>query len=195
MNYLLRMTNVQLVAQTFTSPIEVLSQVNRCLTHSPRYLTAPICFVCRCTSGITHLRGFEKFVSLKTLWLNGNKLQSTNGLDENVQLNSLHLHCNRIKRLDKNSFTQFKFLSRLTLNNNLLDDFDGTLLELKCMRNLLSLDLQNNPIAEEDSYRLRVLAMIPSLKIFDLHRYSLTSNLADVNDLILYLFLNALYST
>lgn len=120
------------------------------------------------------MRGFEKFISLKTLWLNDNKLETINGLDENVQLNSLHLHCNRIKRLDKNSFTQFKFLSRLTLNNNLLDDFDGTLLELKCMRNLLSLDLQNNPIAEEDSYRLRVLAMIPSLKIFDLHRYSLT---------------------
>jgi Leucine-rich repeat (LRR) protein len=148
-------------------------------SRSPMCLTLPISFVRCCTTGITHLRGFEKFVSLKTLWLNGNKLQSITGLDENVQLNSLHLHCNRIKRLEKNGFTQFKLLSRLTLNDNLLDDFDGTLLELKCMRNLLSLDLHNNPIAEEDNYRLRVLAVIPSLKIFDLHRFLATSIAAD----------------
>jgi Leucine-rich repeat (LRR) protein len=146
---------------------------------SPLCLTPPICFVCCCTTGITHLRGFEKFTSLKTLWLNGNKLQSIIGLDENVQLNSLHLHCNRIKRLEKNGLAQLKLLSRLTLNDNLLDDFDGTLQELKCMRNLSSLDLHNNPIAEEDNYRLRVLAVIPSLKIFDLHRFLTISLIAD----------------
>ena len=128
------------------------------------------------------MRGFEKFISLKTLWLNGNKLQSITGLDENVQLNNLHLHCNRIKRLGKNALAQFKLLSRLTLNDNLLDDFDGTLLELKCMRNLLSLDLHNNPIAEEDNYRLRVLAVIPSLRIFDLHRYRRMFRVADLTN-------------
>lgn len=182
MNYPSRMTNVQLVALIFISPIEVLNQVQLRLLRSPLYSHPPICLVFRCTTGITHLRGFEKFISLKTLWLNGNKLQSINGLDENVQLNSLHLHCNRIKRLEKNCFTQFKLLSRLTLNDNLLDDFDGTLLELKCMRNLMSLDLHNNPVVDEDNYRLRVLAAVPSLKIFDHRRFVKTSLVADVTE-------------
>ena len=92
------------------------------------------------------------------------------GLEDNVRLKGIHLYCNRIRRLERYSFAPFKFLARLTLNDNLLDDMDSVLKELKVLRNLLSLDLFNNPIAEEDNYRLRVLAALPSLETFDRHR-------------------------
>ena len=37
------------------------------------------------------------------------------------------------------------------------------------MRNLASLNLYNNPIAEEDNYRLRILAACPTVTTFDRH--------------------------
>ena len=122
-------------------------------------------------AGITRLQGFEKFISLDTVWLNNNKLQSMEGLEDNVRLKGIHLYFNRIRRLDRYAFAPFKFLSVLTLNDNLLDDMDSVLKELKVLKSLLSLDLFNNPIAQEDNYRLRVLAALPSLEIFDRHRY------------------------
>lgn len=120
--------------------------------------------------GITHLRGFGKFVSLDTVWLNDNELESIQGLERNNRLKGLHLYVNRIKKLEVNSFAPFKLLQRITLNDNFLEDLDGTLAELRTQRNLQSLDLFNNPIAKEDNYRMRVLAAIPSLAIFDLRR-------------------------
>ena len=116
------------------------------------------------------MRGFEKFVSLDTVWLNNNELESIQGLERNNRLKGLHLYENRIKKLEVNSFAPFKLLQRITLNDNFLEDLDGTLAELKSQRNLQSLDLFNNPLAKEDNYRLRVLAAIPSLSIFDLRR-------------------------
>ena len=83
------------------------------------------------------MRGFQKFVSLDTLWLNNNKLESIEGLEENSRLKGLHLYVNRIKKLAVNSFAPFKLLERITLNGNFLEDLDGTLGELKNLRNRL----------------------------------------------------------
>jgi Leucine-rich repeat (LRR) protein len=121
--------------------------------------------------GITQLQGFEKFITLSTIWLNDNKLQSIEGLEENIRLKGIHLYSNKIRKLKRRSFLPFKFLAVLTLNDNLLEDIDSTLRELKILKNLKSLDLFDNPIAEEDNYRLRVLSVLPSLEIFDRHRY------------------------
>ena len=120
--------------------------------------------------GITEIKGFEKFLCLNTVWLNNNRIESIEGLKDNIRLKSIHLYCNKIRKLEKQSFQRFKFLTTLSLNDNLLEDFDSTLKVLKRLRNLLSLDLFNNPIAEEEDYRLRVLANNPSLEIFDRHR-------------------------
>ena len=122
------------------------------------------------TTGITRLQGFEKFASLDTIWLNNNKLESVEGLEDCVRLKEIHLYSNRLRTLERYSFTSFKFLSRLTLNDNLLDDIENVLKELKVLRNLISLDLFNNPIETEDNYRLRVLAAMPTLIILDRHR-------------------------
>lgn len=87
-----------------------------------------------------------------------------------MRLKEIHLFSNRLRTLERYSFTSFKFLSRLTLNDNLLDDIENVLKELKVLRNLVSLDLFNNPIETEDNYRLRILAAVPSLITFDRHR-------------------------
>lgn len=87
-----------------------------------------------------------------------------------MRLKEIHLYSNRLRTLDRYSFAPFKFLSRLTLNDNLLDDVENVLRELKVLRNLISLDLFNNPIATEDNYRLRILAAMPTLVILDRHR-------------------------
>ena len=118
---------------------------------------------------ITKLQGFEKFLSLDTLWLNDNKLKSFEGLEDNFRLKGLHLFGNRLKQLRRYCFQPFKFLGTLTLNDNQLDDIDSTLRELKCLKNLKTLNLYNNPIAEEDNYRLRVLSVMPSVTTFDRH--------------------------
>jgi hypothetical protein len=120
--------------------------------------------------GITHLQGFEKFLCLDTVWLNNNRLEGLEGLENNIRLKQIHLYCNKIRKLEKVTLQRFKFLTILSLNDNMLDDMDDTLKVLKNLRNLLGLDLFNNPIAEEEDYRLRVLAALPSLEIFDRHR-------------------------
>lgn len=40
--------------------------------------------------GIEKLRGFESFVRLEALWLNGNKLQKINNLDNNFRIKVLN---------------------------------------------------------------------------------------------------------
>lgn len=100
--------------------------------------------------GITHLQGFEKFLCLDTVWLNNNKLEGFEGLETNIRLKCIHLFSNKIRKLEKASFQRLKFLTILSLNDNLLDDFDDTLKVLKNLRNLLGLDLFNNPIAGFD---------------------------------------------
>jgi Leucine-rich repeat len=118
---------------------------------------------------IINLRGFENFISLDTLWLNSNRLQSFEGLEDNFRLKGLHLYGNRIRRLQRHWFAPFKYLSILTLNDNQLEDIDKVIRELKNMRNLTFLNLYSNPIAEEDNYRLRILAACPTVTIFDRH--------------------------
>jgi Leucine-rich repeat (LRR) protein len=58
---------------------------------------------------------FPLFMSLDTLWLNNNRLQSIEGLEENFRLKRLYLHCNRIEALEEGSLAPFGFLETLTV--------------------------------------------------------------------------------
>lgn len=119
---------------------------------------------------INILQGFEKFVSLSRLFLNDNRINSLDGLATNFRIKFLYLHGNRIRRLDIDCLGHMTFLQQLTLNSNLLDDFDGTIRELKSLRHLTVLDMFDNPIAQEDNYRLRVIVELPFIKVLDRHR-------------------------
>jgi hypothetical protein len=116
---------------------------------------------------ITHLEGFDKFTTLSTLWINNNKICVLNGLDSNFRLRNLHAHNNRIRSLQNSSLNSFKFLTTLTLNDNLLDNLTDTIESLKCLKHLKSLDLFGNPISQEDNYRLIVLSELTWLEILD----------------------------
>ena len=119
--------------------------------------------------GIQKLARFEKFVSLDTLWLINNELESLEGLEENFRLKHLYVSDNKLKRLHQSALSHCTFLSQLTLNNNLLDDLENIFAELRPCHHLLALDLFGNPVAQEDNYRLRVIGELPSLQVLDRH--------------------------
>jgi non-ribosomal peptide synthetase component F len=122
--------------------------------------------------GIDYIRDFEKFISLNTLWLNHNKIKNIIGLEQNFRIQKLYMHGNRLKKLNLGCFSPFKFLRTLTLNGNFLDDCDNVISELKGLRHLTHLDLFDNPIAQEDNYRLRILGELLYLEVLDRHEVS-----------------------
>lgn len=117
--------------------------------------------------GITSLENFGAFVQLSTLWINDNKLQKLEGLNNNIRLRNLHAHGNRIRRLEGSSLKHFKFLQRLTLNNNMLESIDDVVKEIGQLRHLKHLDLFDNPLSQEDNYRLLIISDIPWLETLD----------------------------
>lgn len=119
--------------------------------------------------GINVLRDFESFVSLSVLWLNDNGLESLEGLESNFRLKEIYAHGNKIRSLHEDAFAQCTFLGRLTLSKNKLDDLENVLEELRPMNHLTSLDLFENPIAQEDNYRLRVIGELSTLTMLDRH--------------------------
>lgn len=116
--------------------------------------------------GITRLANFETFLSLDTLWINNNKLTSLRGLENNFRLQHLFAHQNNIRRI-QGTLQPFKFLSELSLDGNLLDSTEDVLDELSNLKYLRNLNLFGNSIAQEDGYRLRLLAELPWIDVLD----------------------------
>lgn len=117
---------------------------------------------------ISELWGFESFAHLHTLWLNNNYINSLEGLENNTRLLNLHCHGNKIARISE-TLRHLKFLTNLTLNHNLLADIEDVLGELRHLRNITNLDLFDNPITQEDNYRLRVIGELPWIHVLDKH--------------------------
>jgi hypothetical protein len=110
---------------------------------------------------------YSKFINLSILWLNNNNLSEIRGLEENVRLKYLYLHDNRLQSVTNSSLSELKYLETLTLNNNQLMSLDEVLIELKYLKSLKSLDLFDNPISQEDNYRLLVISEMPWLHSLD----------------------------
>ena len=116
--------------------------------------------------GITVLRGFEPFVNVEVLWLQGNRLTSLGAaLERNSRLKQVYLANNRLRSLGTG--LDAKFLNVLDLSHNSLSNLAGLLGVLARNQYLTTLDLTGNPVAEEDQYRLRVLSAMPTLQMFD----------------------------
>ncbi|GIL59679.1 hypothetical protein Vafri_14415 [Volvox africanus] len=124
-----------------------------------------------CGKGIEKIRGFEPFVNLESLWINGNKLKKLNNLDNQKRLKSLYAHDNQICTL-KGSLTIFKFLEMLDLSNNQLRDLEKQIKVLEKFKFLQELNLKGNPMCEEPDYRLIVIHRMPGLKVLDQHAIS-----------------------
>ena len=119
--------------------------------------------------GIQTLVNFDQFMNLEVLWLNGNNLKSVTGLDGNFRLKELYLHNNSIKTLE-GSIKRLPHLRTLTLYNNELSDLDSTLEHFNSMVYLQHLELYENPLAEEQHYKRRVIHALKRLQVFDRHR-------------------------
>ena len=111
---------------------------------------------------------FEKFVNLEVLWLNNNHLQRIDGLDANFRIKKLYVHGNRIRDLS-GSLSKFTFLEEFHAHNNEISNLRACLAALSHMHHIKTLNLFNNPVAEEDNYRLQVVAALPSLEVLDKH--------------------------
>eukprot|EP00501_MAST-03F_sp_TOSAG23-6_P002147 GSMAST32.ASY1.ANO1.2245.1 assembled CDS len=116
--------------------------------------------------GITRLRNFEPFTNLEVLWLNDNRIRKLSGLDSNIRIKRLYLHNNCITSL-RGSLKCFTFLNVLTLQNNNLKNLKLCLEYLVKCRYLKQLDMQENPVAAENNYRLIVIGAMPWLEVFD----------------------------
>jgi len=122
--------------------------------------------------GLTDLRDFNAFKSMSVLWINNNKLTSFAGLETNFRVKEVYAHDNKIQTLGEDCLSHMTFLNTLTLNGNKLDDMENVLEELRPMANLLNLDLYDNPLAQEDNYRLRVIGELETLQVLDRHSIS-----------------------
>ena len=118
--------------------------------------------------GIEKIRGFEEFVNLEYLCINGNKLKKINNLDENFRIKVLHAQDNQICTL-KGSLACFRNLEQLDLSNNQLRDLAKLLPELAKFQFLTHLNLKGNPCCEEPDYRLLVVHAMQGLKVLDQH--------------------------
>lgn len=116
---------------------------------------------------------FMKFPNLIILWLNNNHLTNLDLLSHNIRLKYLYLHYNHLQTLT-NIFHHLLFLEYLTLNNNQLSSLTDVITQLKVLKHLKYLDLFNNPITQEDSYRLHILSELPWLQSLD--RIPVTKN-------------------
>lgn len=111
----------------------------------------------------------RQFESLEVLWLNGNKLQAVTGLDDNFRITDLYLQNNRITTLE-GSIELLTNLEVLNLAGNRIENLNRALECLSDCRRLKVLDLHGNPVAEEDHYRVRVVARLPSVEVLNRHR-------------------------
>ncbi|ETV66643.1 hypothetical protein H257_16948 [Aphanomyces astaci] len=118
--------------------------------------------------GIDVIGNFDAFVSVEVLWLNHNNIEKITGLDNCFRIKYLYLQHNHIRSLE-GSLRHFTFLRELRLYHNNLHDLHSALKLLEKLVHLEDLDLFGNPLAEEDKYRLHVIASIPSLQVFDRH--------------------------
>ncbi|XP_071104835.1 leucine-rich repeat-containing protein 72-like [Haliotis cracherodii] len=115
---------------------------------------------------LTEVCDLQRFRYLRCLWLNGNKLRQLNCLSENYQLSELYLHNNELVDIT-GAFHHLTCLQVLMLHNNQLTKLDRILTEIKKMQSLKTLNLFNNPMAQESGYRLFVVQSVPSVDLLD----------------------------
>ncbi|PAA61542.1 hypothetical protein BOX15_Mlig021015g2 [Macrostomum lignano] len=107
--------------------------------------------------------------NLKNLFLAGNRIRQVTGLGRMESLTTLHLRDNQIETLD--GFTdQMKNLQYLNMRGNGISSL-RELNKLKCLPMLRAVVLSENPIAEDDEYRLEVLTVLRKVIRLDKDEY------------------------
>lgn len=115
---------------------------------------------------LTECTDLSRFKYLRCLWLNKNKLRRLTCVKNNFQLSELYLQNNQLTEVT-GALSHLTCLNILMLNNNQLTKLDQVVKEFKKMQCLKTLNLFNNPVAQEPDYRLFVIHSVPSLELLD----------------------------
>lgn len=115
---------------------------------------------------LTDLDRFDDFPNLEIVWFNNNKLKNLDGIVTNFRIK--HIYCKNNQLTNVSGIKKFKFLETLFLAKNQLEGLEEFLAFLsKNFAFLKYLDLQDNPLAAEPYYRLRVIKALPSVNVLD----------------------------
>ncbi|VDN98194.1 unnamed protein product [Rodentolepis nana] len=123
---------------------------------------------------IETLRGIDapplnqfKLRSLETLELHGNKITSTDGLENLYALKTLYCSGNRLRSVG--DLSKMQGLVTLYLMDNRIEHLDGFINGLPKLKylNLGTLILSGNPVADRENYRQITLGMINKLRRLD----------------------------
>ncbi|XP_076450752.1 leucine-rich repeat-containing protein 72-like isoform X3 [Babylonia areolata] len=118
--------------------------------------------------GLTEVCDLRRFRFLKKIWLNGNKLRQVFCFPLNFRICELHLNNNELIDIS-GSLGHLTCLQLCMLHNNQLTKLDKVTTEFRKMQNLHTLNLFDNPIAQEPEYRLFVVYSCPSVQLLDRH--------------------------
>lgn len=138
---------------------------------------------------ITKIEGLEHCHKLQELFLDNNCISKIEGINKLSQLRRLSLDSNYISTLENTGIQYLSSLSYLSLENNRILSLSGvqklnSLMELymgnnvlnsvreifylKCLPNLVILDLYGNPVVHEmENYRLFIIYHLKTLKALD----------------------------
>ncbi|XP_011682052.2 leucine-rich repeat-containing protein 72 [Strongylocentrotus purpuratus] len=116
--------------------------------------------------GLTDVCDFGQYRMLNRIWLNGNKLRRINCLSINYRISELYLQDNELVSV-AGLLQPLTSLQVLMLHNNQLTDLEETVNEMKAMQALHTLNLSQNPLAQEAEYRHYIIHHVPSLKLLD----------------------------
>lgn len=116
---------------------------------------------------IEKIEGLEHLVHLVWLDLSFNNIEAIEGLDTLVNLEDLSLFNNRITKID--SLDALVKLQVLSLGNNQIGNMMN-IIYLRRFKDLRSLSLSGNPIAESEDYKMFICAYLPDLVYLDFRR-------------------------
>ncbi|XP_026698916.1 leucine-rich repeat-containing protein 72 [Athene cunicularia] len=116
--------------------------------------------------GLRRIPSLSRFHRLRYLWINNNKIQDLTFLIKNYCLTELYLHNNELTDIS-GALKHLCALQILLLHNNQLNTLGKTVKELKGIISLQTLNLFNNPLAQDPDYRLYVIYSLPSVQLLD----------------------------
>jgi len=122
---------------------------------------------------LEEVNSLQRFRMLQRVWLNSNKLRDLltkntqqSFLRHNFRISELHLQCNELSTIT-GAISHLRCLQVLMLQKNQLANMSAVMQELLPLRALRVLNLFDNPMAQEEVYRLLTIHLLPSVNLLD----------------------------